>query len=411
VALNSGTSQRYASPHEFRHALERLNPNDVATVRVEAEIADEFQAVILVRNQIPAVLVEVAGRDGATVLGLAQRLHGRLMTGYVDPLTSLRGFVGRFSSRGLFLTAPDAAAETSSAPTKTQTSPSSSQESVQSARRPTAVVLWAHGDPEWQAHEEEDWQNTVLAFTHLLCAGAIDADLDLFHGHTATDWARFGPRAIQNSDYVLVAVSPTWRRAWDDEVEPGKSAGAVAEANTLRGLFKENRQKFLERVIPVLLPGREESDLPTELKATSHWVRVPTLDQQGTENLYRRLTRQPAYPKPPLGTPRTLPPRTPFTTAAEGKAPETEQRTRSHEDLKQQIDRTESALADMPAASPRAGEKPWDQARQSVEARRKALSRDSPIWTADRSNAWSWRTPLMLSCGPRHACAKRGACY
>jgi hypothetical protein len=92
---------------------------------------------------------------------------------------------------------------------ETQTPPSSSDESVQSARPPTAAVLWAHGDPGWEAHEEEAWQNTVLAFTHLLCADAIDADLDLFHGHTATDWARFGPRAIRDSDYVLVAVSPT----------------------------------------------------------------------------------------------------------------------------------------------------------------------------------------------------------
>jgi hypothetical protein len=82
-------------------------------------------------------------------------------------------------------------------------------------------------------------------------------------------------------------------------------------------------------VIPVLLPGRTESDLPTELKATSHWVRVPTLDEQGIEDLYRRITGQPAYPKPPLGPPRVLLPRAPSTTAAEAEGPESEERADS----------------------------------------------------------------------------------
>lgn len=192
-----------------------------------------------------------------------------------------------------------------------RTLPASAGGGVRSAGAPTVVVLWAHGDPEWDADDEEVWQSTVLAFAHLLLDGAIDADLDLFHRHTGTDWARFGPRAIRDSDYALVAVSQTWRRAWDGDIEPGEYSGTVGEANMLRGLLRESHQRFLERVIPVLLPGRGESDLPTELKATSHWERVPTLDEQGIETLYRRITGQPVDPKPPLGEFRTLPPRPP----------------------------------------------------------------------------------------------------
>ena len=375
VALNAGTSEHYESLQEFRDALERLDPDDIATIRMDAELPDEGCAVILVRRQRPGVLVEVTGRDRANVLGLAQLVHGRLMTGYED-LGSPRGFIARTKSKGaLFLSASSAAVERSSSSADTRT-PLASSEGVRSARPPTAVVLWAHGDPHWGNNEKEAWKNTVLGFTHLLRACAIDADLDLFHSNAATDWARFGPTAIRDSDYVLVAVSQSWRQAWDDDIEPHRSAGAVGEVNMLRGLFKENRQRFLERVILVLLPGRGETDLPTELKATSQWERVPMLDEPGIEDLLRRLTGQPAHPTPPLGEPRRLPPRTPATAPAEPRSLDTEEPTESRQEIKKQIGRAESALADMPPASPGSGEKPWVRARDSVEARRKALVRE-----------------------------------
>lgn len=156
-----------------------------------------------------------------------------------------------------------------------------------------------------------EWEGQVYAFATLLREMEIDADLDLFHSSEPTDWARFGQRAIRESDYVLVAVSQTWRRAWDGELEAGNSSGTVAETNQLRGLFQRDPDEFLRRVIPVTLPGVSVAEIPEELRATSHWSRVTPLDETGIEDLYRRLTRQPAYPKPPLGRRRSLGPQYP----------------------------------------------------------------------------------------------------
>ena len=191
-------------------------------------------------------------------------------------------------------------------------------------RHPTAAVLWAHSDPDWTGDEESAWRDAVLGFTHVLLDSGIDADIDLFHGHVATDWARFGPAAIRNADYVLIAVSRTWRRAWDGDLAADEYAGARGEANALRGLHKEDADRFLEKVIPVILPGASEDDIPTELRATSHWSRVRTLDETGIDDLYRRLTGQAGYPKPPLGKLRKLPPlSSPATiTPPAGEAPE-----------------------------------------------------------------------------------------
>lgn len=93
VARTSGSVDGFGSLGEFRTALEQIQPETVFTVRVDANLGAVGNAVILVRRQIPAVLVEVAGPDRAIVLGLAQLVHARLMVGYVDPLGGARGFL------------------------------------------------------------------------------------------------------------------------------------------------------------------------------------------------------------------------------------------------------------------------------------------------------------------------------
>jgi hypothetical protein len=186
-------------------------------------------------------------------------------------------------------------------------------ESTDGPSRPTAAVLWAHSDPDWQAEQRERWKQSVLRLTYLLRDNGVDADVDLFHGHEPIDWARWGPRAVEASDWVLVVVSPPWRRAFEGSNKPTESAGAVGEANTLRGLFVNDQAAFQRRVVLVLLPGRETSDAPPELVATTTHVRVPSLTSDGLEDLLRILHCRAAYPKTTPGpvpklAPRPVPP-------------------------------------------------------------------------------------------------------
>lgn len=174
---------------------------------------------------------------------------------------------------------------------------------------PSAIVLWAHSDPAWNAEQRADWRESVLKLTHLLLENGIDADVDLFHGHETTDWSRFGPSRIKSSRWVIVAVSDTWRRAFEGENDPTANAGAVAETNALRGMFGTDQSDFKRRVVLVLLPGREKSELPQELRATTPWVTVAELTGEGIEELLRILHGQPAYPKPAVGAAPALAPR------------------------------------------------------------------------------------------------------
>lgn len=176
---------------------------------------------------------------------------------------------------------------------------------------PTAIVLWARTDPLWTDAERDDWRDAVLTLTHLLRANGVDADVDLFHEHEATDWSRFGPKRIKASRWIVIAASEAWRRAFERENEPQSNAGAVGEANALRGMFAVDQSDFESRVVLVLLPGREISELPNELHATTPWTFVPSLTAEGIEDLLRILHAQPAYPKSAVGATPVLPPRSP----------------------------------------------------------------------------------------------------
>jgi hypothetical protein len=80
---------------------------------------------------------------------------------------------------------------------------------------PTAVVSWAHSNTDWGRGQTAEWERTVKAFTNLLRAGGIDADLDLFHlSDTSIDWTRWGPNKVRTSDFVIVAISRAWAERW-----------------------------------------------------------------------------------------------------------------------------------------------------------------------------------------------------
>jgi SEFIR domain len=162
-----------------------------------------------------------------------------------------------------------------------------------------AVVSWAHGD--------ESWATTILALASKLRELGIDVDVDLFHLHDPdVNWTTYGPKAIEDNDFVLVAVSAAYKDRWEGRNEPSTGAGAVREANVLKSLFNDDQGAFYRKVKIVVLPGATKDDIPAELKAALPRYEIATIDESGLEDLLRTITGQPAYPRPPLGEVPTL---------------------------------------------------------------------------------------------------------
>ena len=185
--------------------------------------------------------------------------------------------------------------------TPTPETPSSEQTS-EPVSAVKAVVSWAHGGGDWQA--------TVAVFAYTLCELGIDADLDLFHLHDpAVVWTTYGPRAIDESEFVLIPVSAAYKERWEGTNDPGTGAGAAREANTLKALFDEDQAAFHRKVKLIILPGATTDDIPAELKAAVQRFPIVTIDERGLEDLLRTLTGQPAFVPPPVGNVPLLPPK------------------------------------------------------------------------------------------------------
>lgn len=169
------------------------------------------------------------------------------------------------------------------------------------SRAPTALVSWAHRDERWSDRQAEEWIARVVKFATLLRFNGVDADLDLWNEiDPSTDWTRWGQLKVQECELVLVAVSVAWRQRWEGTNSPLKGAGAVAEADTLKGLFSKDQDDFQRRIVLVQLPGVGLEAIPTDLHRLRRFT-VKSLDSLGMESLLRSIHKQPLHEKPALG--------------------------------------------------------------------------------------------------------------
>ncbi|MEV0053548.1 SEFIR domain-containing protein [Saccharopolyspora shandongensis] len=159
-------------------------------------------------------------------------------------------------------------------------------------------------------HDSEKHQEAVLRFAELLAEYRIYSVNDLWADPDRRYWGEWAEKCIDESDYTLVIASPGYRRVGNGEATDDENRGGVWEVAHLRERLQQARSVWTRRILPVMLPGRTVSEIPTFLQpyGCTHYP-VPTLDANGIQTLYRDLTRQPEYTRPELGEPMILPPK------------------------------------------------------------------------------------------------------
>lgn len=188
------------------------------------------------------------------------------------------------------------------------------------ANNPTLLVSWSHTEPGWNESQARHRQDAVLRLTNNLRAAGIDADLDLNQPGGSADWTRWGPSKIESSDFVLIVGSPAWNRAWAGEGDMTRGAGAAAEADALKSLYNADRDAFRRKVRIVFLPGTP-TDVPLGLDGVERY-RLDNDTPEALLVLIRDLSRQPAFPKQPLGKLPNLPPDVSWRDGTPVEAPE-----------------------------------------------------------------------------------------
>ncbi|MBB2936433.1 hypothetical protein FHX82_003497 [Amycolatopsis bartoniae] len=167
-------------------------------------------------------------------------------------------------------------------------------------------------------HDSERHKQQVLEFAIFLRSCGIDVAFDQWAGPARQDWYAWANREMLAADYILVIASAGYLEIGDGNGSANKNRGGQSEAATLRDLLQEDREKWLPKIVPVLLPGHHVTEIPRFLQpqaATRYPVESFTVE--GAEDLLRMLTGQPGHVLPPLGSPPVLPPRSPAPVAGE----------------------------------------------------------------------------------------------
>ncbi|WP_309113150.1 SEFIR domain-containing protein [Saccharothrix sp.] len=159
------------------------------------------------------------------------------------------------------------------------------------------------------AKDHEHHIGRVVEFAGLLRRQAgIDVVLDLWDRTEHRDWSEWFAAELDAASYVLVVGSPEYRRLSDHPV--ASDTVTALQVSMLKQRLYGDRDRWLRRVLPVVLPGGGPDELPDFLSpATVRPYAVPWISLAGVEELCRVLTGQPAHLKPALGETVAGPPR------------------------------------------------------------------------------------------------------
>lgn len=185
-----------------------------------------------------------------------------------------------------------------------------------SAEAPSVFVSYAH--------ESTQHRNHVIEFATFLHEQSITTVLDAWLGWERQDWYAWALQKMTEADYVIVVASEKYRWIADGHGR-NQHKGVRSEVAMLREMIYADRERWLPKILPVLLPGHDNAEIPLFLQPYSaSFFAVTEFTARGAEKLLRVIHRRPAHAAPPVaGTPPELPvlPNTPAVRKASAYVP------------------------------------------------------------------------------------------
>lgn len=144
------------------------------------------------------------------------------------------------------------------------------------------------------SHDNDEHRRTVLAFADQLRKQGINCNLDQYEDSPENGWISWMETEICNSDYVLIVCSEGYTAKFTHK---SRGKGVKWEGAIISQEIYESEGRN-RKFIPVLFSENDKDFIPRALKTYTYY-NIQT--QDGYEKLYRRITRQPAIRKPPIG--------------------------------------------------------------------------------------------------------------
>lgn len=181
----------------------------------------------------------------------------------------------------------------------------------------------------WDSEEHKD---RVLSLSNTLRRYGIDCQIDRYHQAPPEGWYRWMQNEINLADFVLVICTEKYNSRYRNLEAQGEGLGATWEGGLIISELYSTRG-INQKYIPVLLSPEDQEHIPQSLQAfTTYRLFDELFDPEiegGFQDLYRRLTNQPAVEVPSLGSHKTLLPArpAPFTLNDNGQIIEESNRT------------------------------------------------------------------------------------
>jgi SEFIR domain len=102
------------------------------------------------------------------------------------------------------------------------------------------------------AHESSEHIAQVRELAELLVRLGVDARLDQFADNYRQDWVNWTLTQMRQAERVLVVVSPTYRRRFEQEAPTDEGRGVQLEALVIREEIYRDQKAALQKFLPVL---------------------------------------------------------------------------------------------------------------------------------------------------------------
>ena len=152
-------------------------------------------------------------------------------------------------------------------------------------------------------------KSQVEALAELLTESGVHAEIDSWQGPDRTNWGILTDTWLINCDFVIVVASPQYKLAAQGQLPSTQNRGAQSEAGMIREMFYRDRNTWIRKILPVVLPEHTVDEIPDFLlpHSVDHYI-IPELTPTGIEDLLRTIHRRPRHLRPPLGDIPDLPP-------------------------------------------------------------------------------------------------------
>jgi hypothetical protein len=141
------------------------------------------------------------------------------------------------------------------------------------------------------AHHDEVHRDQVRQLCALLRSLGIDARMDVTAARQGEFWPAWVAEQVREAQYVLVMASPSYQERTEGLGDREVGKGVRWEASLLMDRLYANHKTVVQWILPVVLPGRSNTELPNWLLPTvGTYFQINEITPTGIEKLVQVLT-------------------------------------------------------------------------------------------------------------------------